>query len=240
MTNEKIKKELEWYEKADKKRHSQAHLFAHNNVKKKIAPLLKKLGGENKRFLIAGIGCGAEVPFVQEVSKNLIGFDISFKALKQCAESYQIPLVVTNCSNLHFKENNFDFVLTIGLLHHLIGQGDLESYLTQLRKSLRKGGYLVAIEPNLFHPSGFLMTILQKIKPGITGLVPHEVALSPLSLKAKFKKVGFKEIKIEAASYVYNRFPLWLSRFIAKSEDKIRERWPFKFFGWFSIIYGKI
>jgi len=65
LTNEKIKEELEWYERANKSKHSQAHLFAHEHVKKKIIPLLKKLRGQNKRFLIAGIGYGAEVPFIQ-------------------------------------------------------------------------------------------------------------------------------------------------------------------------------
>jgi hypothetical protein len=239
LIEEKIKEEIEWFERAERKKHSEAHLFAHNQVKKILIPLLQKLEAQNKKILIAGIGSGAEVPSVSKISKNLIGFDIAFDSLKQCSDIFQIPLAVANCNAIPFKYQSFDIVLAIGLLHHLTGQGKLIDYLIQKHKTLRKGGYLIALEPNLFHPSGLAMTICQKIKPGILGLVPHEVALSPLGLKLKFKKAGFSDIKIEAASYVYNRFPLWVSKFIVKYEDKIRRKWPFKFFGWFTLIYGR-
>ena len=240
MIEKKIKEEIEWFERAERKKHSEAHLFAHAQIKKKIVPLLKKLEAHNKKILIAGIGSGAEIPSVFKVTKDVIGFDIALVSLKQCSEIFQIPLAVANCNAIPFKNESFDIVLAIGLLHHLIGQGELIDYLTQMQKTLRQGGYLIALEPNLFHPSGLVMTICQKIKPGILGLVPHEVALSPLRLKQKFEKAGFRDIKIEAASYVYNRFPLWFSKFIVKFEDKIREKWPFRFFGWFTLIYGKI
>jgi hypothetical protein len=42
-----------------------------------------------------------------------------------------------------------------------------------------------------------------------------------------------------SASYVWNRFPLPISQFISKHEDKIRTKRPYNLFGWFEIVYGQ-
>lgn len=83
------------------------------------------------------------------------------------------------------------------------------------------------------------MNIFNTIKPGITGLVPHERALSPLYLTKIFNQTGLNEIKVISASYVWNRFPLWVSKIISNHEDKIRFKKPFNLFGWFIIVYGR-
>ena len=101
------------------------------------------------------------------------------------------------------------------------------------------GGYVIALEPNLFNHSGILMNIFNTIKPGITGLVPHERVLSPLYLTKNFKDAGLEEVKYVSASYVWNRFPLSVSKFIPKHENKIRFKKPFNLFGWWVIVYGQ-
>jgi hypothetical protein len=50
---------------------------------------------------------------------------------------------------------------------------------------------------------------------------------------------GLDEVKCISASYVWNRFPLSVSKFIAKHEDKIRFKKPFNLFGWWVIVYGR-
>lgn len=98
---------------------------------------------------------------------------------------------------------------------------------------------MIALEPNLFNHSGILMNFFNTIKPGITGLVPHERALSPLYLTKLFNKAGLNEVKCISATYVWNRFPLSVSKFISKYEDKIRFKKPFNLFGWWIIVYGQ-
>lgn len=98
---------------------------------------------------------------------------------------------------------------------------------------------MIALEPNLFNHSGVLMNIFNTIKPGITGLVPHERALSPLYLTKNFNEAGLDDVKCVSASYVWNRFPLSVSKFISKHEERIRFKKPFNLFGWFVIIYGQ-
>ena len=98
---------------------------------------------------------------------------------------------------------------------------------------------MIALEPNLFNQSGVLMNIFNTIKPGITGLVPHERVLSPLYLIKIFNEAGLEEVKCISASYVWNRFPLSISKFIAKHEERIRFKKPFNLFGWWVIVYGQ-
>jgi hypothetical protein len=95
------------------------------------------------------------------------------------------------------------------------------------------------MEPNVFNPSGLMMNIFNTLKPGITGLVPHERALSPLSLLSLFKRSGLNDVRIEAASFVWNRLPLPVSKFIYAHEHRIRSRMPFGLFGWFEVIRGR-
>ena len=98
---------------------------------------------------------------------------------------------------------------------------------------------MIALEPNLFNHSGFLMNIFNTIQPGITGLVPNERALSLLHLTKIFNKAGLERVKCISASYVWNRFPLPVSKYISKHEDKIRFKTPFNLFGWWVIVYGQ-
>ena len=126
-----------------------------------------------------------------------------------------------------------------GLLHDLVGHGDLAGYLTEFVRVTKEGGYVIASEPYTFHPSGILMNIFNTIKPGITGLVPHERALSPLYLTKVFKRAGLKDLKCIAASYVWNRLPLAISKFISRHESRIRFNKPFNLFGWLVIVYGQ-
>jgi len=91
----------------------------------------------------------------------------------------------------------------------------------------------------MFHPAGILMNIFNTIKPGITGLVPHERALSPLYLTRIFRKARLKGLKCISASYVWNRFPLAISKVISKHEDRIRFKKLFNLFGWFVIVCGQ-
>ena len=98
---------------------------------------------------------------------------------------------------------------------------------------------MIALEPNLFNHSGVLMNIFNTIKPGIMGLVPHERALSPLYLTKNFMDAGLDEVKCISASYVWNRFPLSVSKFISKHEGRIRFKKPFNLFGWWVIVYGQ-
>jgi len=243
MKHDPIKEEIEWWKgggiEGKSKPLPTRHHFAHSCVRSNLLDVLVGLGCNNTSSILdAGCGSGEDAIYVQKSSKNIVGIDISDTALKRFnANGFQG--ILADVKNLPFHNDVFDYVLCSGLLHHLIGQGDLVGYLMEFFRVTKRGGYVVALEPSVFHPSGILMNIFNTIKPGITGLVPHERALSPLGLIKIFSKVGLKDLKCISASYVWNRFPLPVSKFISRHEGGIRFKKPFNLFGWFIIVVGR-
>lgn len=241
---EPVEEERKWWIKGrDIKGKSKAlppkHRFAHSHVRSKICDTLVSLGCNSTSLILdAGCGSGEDVTYVQKVSKNIIGIDISDIALAKF-KNRGFEAVLANVRALPLRSDSFDFIIASGLLHHLVGQGDLAEYLSEFVRVTKPGGNIIALEPNMFHPSGILMNIFNRVKPGITGLVPHERALSPLYLSKVFKRAGLKGVKYTSASYVWNRFPLSISQFISKHEDRIRTKKPYNLFGWFEITYGQ-
>jgi len=215
------------------------HYFAHSIVRARIYDILLSLGcHSDSSILDLGCGAGEDAIFVSRASRKIIGVDLSFTALKQFIEA-DFTGIMADVQSLPFPENLFDFIVCSGLLHHLVGQGDLRTYLKEFVRVTKPRGYVLAIEPNVFNHSGFLMNVFNTLKPGITGLVPHERALSPIKLRRIFSMAGLTGVKYIAASYVWNRFPLPISRFISQHEKSIRTKPLFNLFGWFEIIYGQ-
>jgi len=215
------------------------HLFAHSAVRSRLYDTLLELGCKNSS-LILGVGCGdgEDAVHVQKASTHITGVDISETALKKFrAKGFEGILADTG--RLPFPDCSFDYIMCSGLLHHLVGQGALINYVTEFVRVTKPGGYVIALEPNVFNHSGLLMNIFNSIKPGITGLVPHERALSPVYLKNVFRDAGLEDARYVASSYVWNRFPLSVSRFIYDHDAVIRLKKPYNLFGWFEIIYGR-
>lgn len=244
MKYDPIEEERKWWDKGETenrktKSFPPRHHFAHSVVRSRLYDTLLTLGcNNNSSILEVGCGSGGDAVHVQKASKNIVGVDISNIALKRFTAS-GFKGILADVKKLPFRDDSFDYIMCSGLLHHLVGQGDLGVYLTEFVRITRQGGYVIALEPNLFNHSGLLMNIFNSIRPGITGLVPHERALSPLYLVKVFRKAGLEEVECVSASYVWNRFPLFISRFISKHEMGMRLKKPFNLFGWFEIVYGR-
>jgi len=237
-----VREERKWYERGARGKSKPLparHHFAHSCIHSKLYDALVGLGCDNTSSILeVGCGSGENASYVQKASKNIVGVDISYAALKGFrANGFQG--ILADAKKLPFHSDSFDYVLCPGLFHHLVGQGDLTGYLIEFVRVTREEGYVIALEPNIFNLSGILMNIFNTIKPGITGLVPHERALSPLYLTKLFKRAGLKDVKSISASYVWNRFPLPVSKFISRHEDALRFKKPFSLFGWFVIFYGR-
>lgn len=228
---------LEFYNKTGNPR----QVFAHEHVRSCLLKALK-VRGCNAQSKVLNVACGTgemDMDYILPATKDVVGIDVTPSALKIFQDRFGLPCVEGDVLKLPFKSESFDFLVCSGLLHHLIIQGGLSEFFPEFKRVLRPGGWLIANEPNLFFPNGFPMLILQKIKPGIMGLVPGERPLSPFYMEREYKKSGFQNISYEAASYVYNRFPLSLSKAIARHEDKIRQKPFWRLFGWWTLICGQ-
>jgi ubiquinone/menaquinone biosynthesis C-methylase UbiE len=234
-----IAEELKWWDRGNGETESSRRSFAHSVTRSRLYDTLLMLGcKKSSAILDVGCGSGGDAVHIRKISGNITGVDISEIAIKKF-RAKGFKGILADVRNLPFRDNSFDYVICSGILHHLVGQGDLRVYLREFARVARDGGYVVALEPNVFNLSGLMMNIFNTLKPGITGLVPHERALSPLRLVKIFRETGLKQVEYVAASYVWNRFPVCFSRFISEHEMAMRLKRPFNLFGWFEIIYGR-
>lgn len=231
-----IEEEKKSWNPSNKKPLPLRHHFAHSCIRSRLYDALRTLC--NYKHLILDLGCnyGEDAIYIQRASENIICIDIAIVALRRFV-SKDFQGVLANCIKLPLHSNSFDYVIFSDLLNHLIGQGDLKEYLEEFVRVTKEEGYLIALEPKLFHISGILRNYFNTIKPGITGLVPYERTQSPLHLTKVFKEIGLEDVNCISASYIWIRFPLPVSRFISKYLDNIRFKKLFNLFGWFIIIY---
>lgn len=243
-----IEREREWYrpktQRAKTRNHPERFYFAHRTNRRKGLKVLKEFPQGRPYILSIGCGSGQDVEYILEFSDRIIGVDIAPEALLGIKKNFpSIHSICADALTLPFKDEVFDIVVASGLLHHLVGQAPLKEFLKEFYRVIKPGGKFLAIEPNLLWMPSLVAypvnRVLQWIKPGIRGFVPHERPLLPQFVKREITRCGFNTVRIESASYTYIRFPMAINRWIEKNEDSIRSKNPFCLFGWFVTYYGK-
>ena len=118
------------------------HHFAHGCVRSRLYDTLVTLGCDNRSSVLdVGCGSGEDATYVSKASKNIVGVDIAPMALKKFTTNC-FQAVLADVKKLPFHSDSFDYVVSSGLLHHLIGQGDLKEYLGEFVRVTRGGGVM--------------------------------------------------------------------------------------------------
>tara|TARA_Y100000591_G_C21705954_1_gene630777 strand:- start:85 stop:849 length:765 start_codon:yes stop_codon:yes gene_type:complete len=139
-----------------------------------------------------GCGIGPSIKKVINFQPNKItGIDISEISIKKAKEetrnlSSRVELLVDNCEKTKFKDNQFDIVYGLGILHHL----EFSKCLDEIFRILRPGGSLLFIEPLGTNP---LINFYRKLTPKSRSIDEHPLLQKDLSnLKIKYKDVKIK------------------------------------------------
>jgi 2-polyprenyl-3-methyl-5-hydroxy-6-metoxy-1,4-benzoquinol methylase len=106
-----------------------------------LDPSLKK-----GRLLDAGCGSGKYSLPLRMRGFDVLGMDVSFKALQMVRERSQareldIDILAANVFQMPFKEDSFDIIWCYGVLQHLLLK-ERESAIKEFRRILRKEGIL--------------------------------------------------------------------------------------------------
>lgn len=164
-------------------------LFYKNIMKRVLHP-----GKNYDTLLDVGCGTGFYFPVLMEYFDYLIGTDISNKMLLELQKeliqknNYQnIDLV--NCAGeaLPFKDNMFDVVFSIDVIHHL---RDIDITIKEMHRVLKPGGFFVIVEPNMLSPVMLLAHAIPKEERKATSRSYSFI------LKKRFEKC-FSEIQVE-------------------------------------------
>jgi len=139
------------------------------------------------KYLVLGVG--SEINWVNNVSRDVVGINISHDELLGIAGSKD-SLILVDAERPPFKGSSFDVVISKATLHHLV---KLNIAMAGIKGVLRSGGYLVLYEPGIFNPIAFFC---RKLFP--TNIhVASERPFIPTALKKMLISSQFRIIKEE-------------------------------------------
>lgn len=95
---------------------------------------------EGKLILDAGCGSGRYSEIAANAGANVVGIDLSFAvdaAFTNIGKQRNVTIIQADIFKLPFKEETFDYIFSLGVLHHT---PDCKQAFMQLPRLLKKGG----------------------------------------------------------------------------------------------------
>jgi len=132
-----------------------------------VDQILEALGDVRDRH-ICEIGCGSGILTLALLQKGALvtASDISLSEVKMAwkrNERYRkdrVSFHLMDAANLAFRDESFDFVVGISILHHV----DLDQAAREIRRILKPGGHAIFTEPLAHNP---LANLWRKMTPGL-------------------------------------------------------------------------
>ncbi len=153
------------------------HVWRHL-MGRKMGMLYEALGSADSagRGLDLGCGLGRQARHARNRGYGVVGVDPSFGLLRG-ARGADVPVGAARGEALPFPDESFDWVYTVGVLHHVPGPGGQEAVMREVRRVLRPGGAFLIHETNPRNPlfrfyMGYVFPLLKEIDEGIEQWIP--------------------------------------------------------------------
>ena len=150
---------------------------------------------KGKRVLDIGSGHGNMALNLALQGGNVSSIDIAPKLIEGCKyragkNNLEVDFRVMDACNIQYPENTFDIVVGFRTVHHL---PDLNKFCGDALKCLKKGGYLLLVEPQKYNP--FVEFGRYFIKNKEDSRTPTEHPIVPKDLRLIKKMFGNMEKK---------------------------------------------
>jgi ubiquinone/menaquinone biosynthesis C-methylase UbiE len=124
-----------------------------------IKKILRAIGSRQKLHIL-DLGCGSSAYGIRfaRLDHDVVGVDISKEATDSAKarakhDGVKARFYTQDIEKLTFKDSSFDVCFFGGVLHHF---PSLELVLGEARRVLKKGGFIVCVEPNRENPHVYL------------------------------------------------------------------------------------
>ena len=149
--------------------------------------LKKEINDRSKKIKILDIGCGSGE--ISRFFNNLdyIGIDVNSDYIEFARKIYKKNFEVMNAQKLRFKKHYFDYVVIIGVLHH-IDDKNCNLILNEIKRVIKDTGKIIIIEDvNTQSKIDLLGNIIRKLDVG-EHIRTQKEWLELLSKKINIKK----------------------------------------------------
>ncbi len=152
----------------------------------------------NPTLKVLDCGCGTGVLF-ERLKKRYhapVGIDLSMSMLEKVNKKDEDGFICADAETLPFSNDSFDIAISRGVLHHVPNP---HGAITQIHKSLKKGGYFLVSEPcNDFWLVRF---IREKMYKKSKSFDDNEHPFISIELASLMKIEGFKILKTRFFGY---------------------------------------
>jgi len=97
---------------------------------------------ENSNVLDAGCGNGKNMIYMNNKNINCIGIDFSQQLLQICRDK-SLNVLESDIRNLPFQDNEFDFIISIAVVHHISSHKDRIKSINEMLRVCKSGGKLL-------------------------------------------------------------------------------------------------
>lgn len=189
------------------------------------ATLFRKYCKPRASYRILEIGCGDGL-FTRRLAASkvrILATDITPAVIERGERSIKNKLIkfkVENCEKLSFKDNTFDIVCGISILHHV----GLKKTLSEAYRVLKPGGKIFFTEPNINNPILFAQTNVKWIRDRME-FSPREKPLKRKDVDSILKTIGFKSVIVKNYDFLFPWIPSFMIGLL-ESVGSVLEKTP--------------
>lgn len=169
------------------------NLFVHNN----IVPQLLNFAhlSLTRETLFLDVGCGKGnlcKSLVSNRKRIVIGIDLCKRSISEAKEtgSSNVDYLLSDSTHLPFRNDVFDYIFVVGVLHHI---PNFTQAISEISRALKNKGYFIGTEPNKFHPHFTVLISNLRIQQ-LFPFVQKEEPINPRKLVKILEAEGFKII----------------------------------------------
>jgi len=131
---------------------------------------------EERLGLDLGCGLGQQCRALAARGHRLVGVDAALGLLRQ-ARAHEVSVAAADALRLPFRDGTFDFVYTIGVLHHLRDADAQSAAAREVARVLKPGGKFIVHETNPHNPlfrfyMGYIFPMVRTIDEGTECWIP--------------------------------------------------------------------
>ncbi len=213
------------------------YIYPRKKLGEAVHRAARALCTDNPKVLIAPLGGGGDIEYIDNPSYDISGIDIHEEAVTGIVAP-RLHKFVGDIKNMSmFPDDEFDIVAVSLFLHHFVLYG-FDDYLMEIRRVLKPGGRIVALEPSSLNPMVWATWLAKKVFGNITGTVDDEAAFPPTRLTGALKRCGFGDVGFHGAGFCHNRIPIPIAKFANFVTSPLMKFPIIKHFAWMCVFHA--